>query len=123
MLMKKKNYRYFTCIWTRPSKKIQALQLETAWAQDNRNTKKGQNYAFAGEQQEGIKANTTNISDLEVNPLSTEKMNKLKTQHCSVFSQQGQMLCFSLGCSHRNQQLGHYYGGFFFVLPARNPCL
>lgn len=26
---------------------------------DNRNTKKGQNYAFAGEQQEGITANTT----------------------------------------------------------------
>lgn len=42
---------------------------------DNRNTKKGQNYAFAGEQQEGIKANTTNTSDLELNPLSTEQMN------------------------------------------------
>lgn len=80
----KKNYQYFTCIWTRPSKKIQALQLETAWAQDNRNTKKGQNYAFAGEQQEGIKANTTNISNLEVNPLSTEKMNT-QTQNPALF--------------------------------------
>lgn len=42
---------------------------------DNRNTKKGQNYAFAGEQQEGITANTTNTSDLKVNPLFTEQMN------------------------------------------------
>ena len=34
-----------------------ALQLGTAWAQkpDNRNTKKGQNSTFAGEQQEGKK--------------------------------------------------------------------
>lgn len=39
----------------------------------NRNMKKGQNYAFAGEQEEEIKANTPNTSDLEVNPLSTKK--------------------------------------------------
>lgn len=41
--------------------KILALQLGTAWAQksDSRNTKKEQNYTFAGEQQEGKKPTTT----------------------------------------------------------------
>lgn len=42
---------------------------------DNRNREKGQNYAFAGEQQEGITANTTNTSELKLNPLSTEQTN------------------------------------------------
>lgn len=48
---------------------------------DNRNIKKGQNHAPAEEQEEGIKANTTNTSDLEVNPLSAKKK---KNEHTNL---------------------------------------